>query len=35
LLGVSRYTVYRMLNRFGLAEGRTYRTFRKPTARRA
>jgi len=34
LLGVSRYTVYRMLNRFGLAEGRTYRTFRKPTARR-
>ncbi|MGD0120406.1 MAG: sigma-54 dependent transcriptional regulator [Candidatus Binatus sp.] len=35
LLGVSRYTVYRMLNRFGLAEGRTYRTFRKPTVRRA
>jgi transcriptional regulator with GAF, ATPase, and Fis domain len=35
LLGVSRYTVYRMLNRFGLAEGRTYRTFRKPSARRA
>jgi transcriptional regulator with GAF, ATPase, and Fis domain len=35
LLGVSRYTVYRMLNRFGLSEGRTYRTFRKPTARRA
>ena len=35
LLGVSRYTVYRMLNRFGLAEGRTYRTFRKPTIRRA
>jgi len=35
LLGVSRYTVYRMLNRFGLAEGRTYRTFRKPTAHRA
>jgi len=35
LLGVSRYTVYRMLNRFGLAEGRTYRTFRKPNARRA
>jgi transcriptional regulator with GAF, ATPase, and Fis domain len=31
LLGVSRYTVYRMLNRFGLAEGLTYRTFRKPT----
>jgi two-component system, NtrC family, response regulator AtoC len=31
LLGVSRYTVYRMLNRFGLAERRTYRTFRKPT----
>jgi len=35
LLGVSRYTVYRMLNRYGLAEGRSYRTFRKPTARRA
>jgi DNA-binding NtrC family response regulator len=35
LLGVSRYTVYRMLNRYGLAEGRTYRTFRKPNARRA
>ncbi|MGH7924222.1 MAG: sigma 54-interacting transcriptional regulator, partial [Candidatus Binatus sp.] len=35
LLGVSRYTVYRMLNRFGLAEGRTYRSFRKPTARHA
>ncbi len=35
LLGVSRYTVYRMLNRYGLAEGRTYRTFRKPHARRA
>jgi DNA-binding NtrC family response regulator len=35
LLGVSRYTVYRMLNRFGLAEGRTYRTFRKPAASRA
>jgi DNA-binding NtrC family response regulator len=34
LLGVSRYTVYRMLNRFGLAEGRTYRTFRKPALRR-
>ena len=31
LLGVSRYTVYRMLNRFGLAEGRPSRTFRKPT----
>jgi DNA-binding NtrC family response regulator len=31
LLGVSRYTVYRMLKRFGLAEGRSYRTFRKPT----
>jgi transcriptional regulator of acetoin/glycerol metabolism len=31
LLGVSRYTVYRMLNRFGLAEGLTYRTVRKPT----
>jgi DNA-binding NtrC family response regulator len=35
LLGVSRYTVYRMLNRFGLAEGRTYRTFRRPGVRRA
>jgi transcriptional regulator with GAF, ATPase, and Fis domain len=31
LLGVSRYTVYRMLNRFGLGEGLTFRTFRKPT----
>jgi transcriptional regulator with GAF, ATPase, and Fis domain len=35
LLGVSRYTVYRMLNRFGLAEGRTYRTLRKSTVRNA
>lgn len=35
LLGVSRYTVYRMLNRFGLAEGRSYRTFRKPIVREA
>jgi len=35
LLGVSRYTVYRMLNRFGLGEGRTYRTLRKSTANRA
>jgi DNA-binding NtrC family response regulator len=35
LLGVSRYTVYRMLNRFGLAEGRTYRTFRRPAVKRA
>jgi two-component system response regulator AtoC len=34
LLGVSRYTVYRMLNRFGLAEGRSYRSFRKPIAAR-
>jgi DNA-binding NtrC family response regulator len=34
LLGVSRYTVYRMLNRFGLAEGRSYRSFRKPLAAR-
>jgi DNA-binding NtrC family response regulator len=25
LLGVSRYTVYRMLNRYSLSEGRTYR----------
>ena len=31
LLGVSRYTVYRMLNRFDLAEGLTSRTSRKPT----
>ena len=35
LLGVSRYTVYRMLNRYGLAEGRTYRTFRKSNTRKA
>src|SRR5277367_3371501 len=34
LLGVSRYTVYRMLNRFGLAEGRTYRSFRKTAVRK-
>ncbi|MDB5107599.1 MAG: sigma54 specific transcriptional regulator, Fis family [Candidatus Binatus sp.] len=33
LLGVSRYTVYRMLNRYGLSEGRSYRTFRKPSLR--
>jgi transcriptional regulator with GAF, ATPase, and Fis domain len=31
LLGVSRYTVYRMLKGFGLSEGRAYKTFRKPT----
>src|SRR5271170_34329 len=30
LLGVSRYTVYRMMNRYGMAEGRTYR-IRKPS----
>jgi two-component system, NtrC family, response regulator HydG len=35
LLGVSRYTVYRMLNRFGLGEGRSYRTLRKSTVSRA
>ena len=35
LLGVSRYTVYRMLNRFGLGEGHTYRTTRKAPVRRA
>jgi two-component system NtrC family response regulator len=35
LLGVSRYTVYRMLNRYGLGEGHTYRTLRKSTVRRA
>ena len=35
LLGVSRYTIYRMLNRFGMAEGRSYRTFRKPIVRLA
>jgi transcriptional regulator with GAF, ATPase, and Fis domain len=29
LLGVSRYTVYRLLNRLGLPEGLTFRTFRK------
>jgi transcriptional regulator with GAF, ATPase, and Fis domain len=29
LLGVSRYTVYRMLNRYGMAEGRPYRAWRK------
>jgi len=29
LLGVSRYTVYRMLNRYGLAEGRLYGSLRK------
>jgi two-component system response regulator AtoC len=28
LLGVSRFTVYRMMSRFGLSEGRTYRTSR-------
>jgi DNA-binding NtrC family response regulator len=33
LLGVSRYTVYRMLNRFGLSEGRSYRSFRKPATK--
>ena len=31
LLGVSRYTVYRMLDRFGLGEDFKYRTFRKST----
>ena len=31
LLGVSRYKVYRMLNRFGLGERLTYRTSRQPT----
>ena len=35
LLGVSRHTVHRMLNRFGMAEGRSYRTFRKPIVRQA
>jgi len=30
LLGVSRYTVYRLMNRYGLTEGRTYR-IRKST----
>ena len=35
LLGVSRYTVYRMLNRYGLAEGRPCRTIRNPTVRHA
>ncbi|HEY6420183.1 MAG TPA: sigma-54 dependent transcriptional regulator [Candidatus Binataceae bacterium] len=33
LLGVSRYTVYRMLNRYGLSESRSYqRNWRKPNA---
>jgi transcriptional regulator with GAF, ATPase, and Fis domain len=35
LLGVSRYTVYRMLNRFGLSEGHTHRTLHKSTVFRA
>ena len=35
LLGVSRYTVYRMLNRFGLAQDSTYRTSRKPVETKA
>src|SRR5215469_3009046 len=35
LLGVSRYTVYRMLNRLGMAEGRSNRTFRRPSVRHA
>jgi len=35
LLGVSRYTVYRMLNRFGLGESHTQRTLRTPTVFRA
>ncbi len=32
LLGVSRYTVYRMLARYGLSESRGYRSWRKTTA---
>ncbi len=32
LLGVSRYTVYRMLNRYGMGEGRAYRSARKSSA---
>ena len=32
LLGVSRYTVYRMLARYGLTESRGYRSWRKSTA---
>ncbi len=32
LLGVSRYTVYRMLNRYGLGESRAYRHLRKANA---
>jgi len=35
LLGVSRYTVYRMLNRLGMAEGRSNRTFRRRSVRHA
>ena len=31
LLGVSRYTVYRMLARYGLTESRGYRSWRKST----
>ena len=33
LLGVSRYTVYRMLNRYGMGEGRAYRSARKSSTR--
>ncbi len=33
LLGVSRYTVYRMLNRYGMGEGRLYRGLRKSSTR--
>jgi DNA-binding NtrC family response regulator len=32
LLGVSRYTVYRMLARYGLTESRGYRSWRKTSA---
>ncbi len=32
LLGVSRYTVYRMLSRYGLSEARGYRAWRKSNA---
>jgi transcriptional regulator of acetoin/glycerol metabolism len=32
LLGVSRYTVYRMLARYGLTESRGYRNWRKSNA---
>jgi transcriptional regulator with GAF, ATPase, and Fis domain len=35
LLGVSRYTVYRMMNRYGMAEGRTYRIRKSSEVKRS